>query len=105
MKVAVRLRQGDLGWLGLAAGVVAYELAADDGELLSEAVDRYLTHRPVLTTTVIAVTAAHLANLIRPAELDPFTLAFAALRRARRYACTQIRPRRGRQSSRGVADC
>lgn len=83
VKVAVRLRQGDLGWLGLAAGVVAYELAADDGELLSEAVDRYLTHRPVLTTTIIAVTAAHLANAI-PERYDPFTAAFFTIRRFRR---------------------
>lgn len=82
MRITVRLRQGDLGWLALVAGVIAYELKADDGELLSEAVDRYLVRRPVLTTAIIVMTAAHLANAI-PERLDPYTATFTAIRRLR----------------------
>ena len=58
MKIAVRLRQGDLGWLLVAGGVVAIDLAVKDGETLSEAADRYLSSRPLLTHAVALVTVA-----------------------------------------------
>lgn len=61
----------DTAWVALAAGVVAYELSAPRGELLSEGVDRYLESRPLLTRAVVAVTAAHLLNLL-PQRVDPF---------------------------------
>lgn len=74
------MRTADRAWLVLGAGVVGYDLSARDGELMSEAVDRYLLRRPWLTRAVIAVTAAHLANVI-PARCDPFTFAWR-IRRA-----------------------
>ncbi|MGH3953256.1 MAG: DUF7427 family protein [Mycobacterium sp.] len=60
----------DRAWLALAAGVVAYEVAAPRGELLSEGVDRYLACKPWLTRLVVVGLGAHLLNLI-PAQVDP----------------------------------
>lgn len=59
------------GWLGLAAGILAYEVTCPDGELLSEGVDRALEKHPVATMLAIGVTALHLANLL-PEQIDPF---------------------------------
>jgi hypothetical protein len=69
----------DTAWIVLAVGVVAYELGAPQGELMSEGVDRYLTRRPGrrrdlrpwVTRAVITTTAAHLLNLL-PQRVDPF---------------------------------
>lgn len=67
------MRAADKAWLAMAAGVLAYELAAPDGELLSDGVDRYLDRHPWLTRAVIAATALHLINAT-PARIDPFGL-------------------------------
>ena len=68
------LRAGDWGWIGLAAGVAAYEFAASskrhDWELLSEACDRYRRSHPVATNVTILYLAAHLARLV-PRHVDP----------------------------------
>lgn len=66
----MRYRPADVAWIALAAGIVAYEVAAPPGELLSEGVDRYLTRRPWVTRAVVGVVAAHLLNLI-PNRVDP----------------------------------
>jgi len=61
------------GWMAVGALIVSYEIACPDGETLSEGVDRAL-ERPlgkVLALGGIAITAAHLANLI-PEKYDPF---------------------------------
>lgn len=58
-------------WGILAAAVVVYEVAATEDELLSSAVDRWLTRRPILTHAAVVITAAHLLNLI-PQRVDPF---------------------------------
>jgi hypothetical protein len=63
----------------LGCGVVGYNLTARDAEQLSEAVDRYLSSRPWLTRTVVAVLALHLLNSI-PIWADPLALAFSAAR-------------------------
>lgn len=60
----MRLKPSDVAWLTLAAGVVVYESQAAEGELLSNAVDRYLLRHPWLVRFVIFATAAHLANAI-----------------------------------------
>ena len=71
------LRAGDWAWLGVAAVVVAYEIAAStrrhDWELLSEAVDRYRIRYPIATNLLIAYLAAHLARII-PRRIDPLTI-------------------------------
>ncbi|NKS33192.1 hypothetical protein GS534_24505 [Rhodococcus hoagii] len=72
--------RGEQAWLALAVLIVAYEVRAADGELLSEAVDRLLVSHPVLTRAAIALVALHLANAINP-KFDPLHLLAVALRR------------------------
>ena len=64
------MKPSDRAWLFLGGGVIAYEVLALDGELMSEAVDRYLEARPWLTRTVIATVALLLINVL-PARFDP----------------------------------
>lgn len=59
-------------WAGIAVGVLAYELACPDGELLSEGVDRALERHRIATTMAIGVTALHLLNML-PERIDPFS--------------------------------
>lgn len=59
-------------WAVLLTAVIAWEVLAPPGQLLSEGVDRALQRQPVLTRAAIAVTALHLANLL-PRAGDPFT--------------------------------
>ena len=58
-------------WAGLAVGVLAYEVLAPDGELMSEGVDRALERHPLITTLAIGATALHLLNIL-PERIDPF---------------------------------
>ena len=67
------MRPADKAWLTLAAGILAYEIAAPRGELMSEGVDRYLEGRPWLTRAVVAAVAGHLLNLT-PHRIDPLHL-------------------------------
>ncbi|USC17052.1 hypothetical protein [Rhodococcus sp. 11-3] len=62
---------GERAWAWLAGGVIAYEIMADEDQLLSNAVDRWLKSHPLATHVAVVVTAAHLLNLI-PERLDPF---------------------------------
>jgi hypothetical protein len=71
-------------WGLLAAGVLAYEVACKEGELLSEGVDDWVTAKPVLTRAVIAMLALHLGNAV-PSRLDPVSLAFIGIRRGSRF--------------------
>ena len=75
-------RPGDWAWLGLLAGVTAYELHAiyRDGELLSEAADRHRDRHPILVHAVVAYLAAHLTRRI-PARVDPLHQLAVRLRR------------------------
>ena len=70
------MRSSERAWLTLGLGVAIYEMWAKDGELLSHQVDRWLESHPILTTTLITVTAAHLLNLLPP-RADPWVWAFA----------------------------
>lgn len=74
------MKAGDYGWIGLTAGVIAFDALAP--ETLSGAVDRYL-ERPIgriVAIGAIAVTGAHLMNLL-PERLDPIHQGFDLLRR------------------------
>ena len=62
--------RGEQAWAVLAAGIVGYEIACNENELLSVAVDRWLVSRPVVTRVVIAVVALHLLNVL-PYYADP----------------------------------
>jgi type II secretory pathway component PulF len=70
------MRPSERAWVALGVGVIAYELLARDGELLSHQVDRWLDRHPIITTAAIAVTSAHLLNFL-PQRLDPWAWAFA----------------------------
>lgn len=64
------VRSGDWAWCVVGVGVLTYDVVCPKQELLSEACDRYLTARPVLTHAVVLYVAAHLLNLM-PQRLDP----------------------------------
>ncbi|AOQ28899.1 hypothetical protein SEA_WATERFOUL_37 [Mycobacterium phage Waterfoul] len=74
------MRAADRAWIGLAAAVVAYEVGAPRGELLSQGVDRYLMRRPWLTRSVVLYLGAHLLNVI-PDRVDPLTRLADVVRR------------------------
>lgn len=61
-------------WVGLAAGVAAYDILCPEGETMSEQYDRWLDNprAKYLAIGAVAVTAAHLLNVI-PEQYDPFT--------------------------------
>lgn len=67
----------------VTAAVVGYNIAAADGETISEGVDALLELHPVLTRATITLLALHLANAIA-AQADPLHLAFQLARRRRR---------------------
>lgn len=60
------MRAGDRAWIILGVGVVAYEASAADGELMSEAADRWLEHHPWLVRAAVFLLAAHVANALDP---------------------------------------
>lgn len=64
------MRHSNSAWLAVTAGVVWYELTAPQGELLSQAVDRYRAAHPVITSTVVVYLAGHLLRLW-PRPVDP----------------------------------
>ena len=57
-----------VGWLGLIAYVGAWD--AFSNETLSEGVDRAITSHKLATFGAVAITGAHLLNLL-PEQLDP----------------------------------
>jgi len=64
-------RAGTIGWIGLGAGVLAFDVLAP--ETLTSAYGRYL-ERPVsriIAVGALAVTAAHLVGAL-PNQVDPF---------------------------------
>lgn len=69
-------------WIGLGVGVSVYEMLCPDGQTLSEEVDRVLENPRVkyLALGAIAVTAAHLANVL-PEQIDPFEQVLSKARR------------------------
>lgn len=73
------MRDSERAWIALGAGVAIYEMLARDGELLSHQVDRWLESHRFVTSTVIAVTALHLLNLLPP-KFDPWAWIFSTRR-------------------------
>lgn len=76
------MRAGDRAWLTLAAGIIVYELSAEDGELLSESADRAMLRHPWIVRAAALMLACHVAN-ITPARVDPVHWLFT------------LKPRRG----------
>ena len=81
MRVTVRLRKGDVAWLALAGGVFVYEkLVTEDADLLSYRAAAYKQRHPILTTSVVLITAFHLLEWLHP-EMDPYHIAVRYVRR------------------------
>lgn len=76
--------RGEHAWVVLTAGIVGYEVACHDDELLSVAVDRWLVKHPILTRWAIAAVSLHLLNAL-PVWADVLSpLFWARLRRIAR---------------------
>lgn len=73
-----RKSQSSKAWLAMGAGILAYEIKCEQGELLSEGADRAIEKHPILTRTLIGYTALHLANSL-PEKADLFHQASALL--------------------------
>jgi hypothetical protein len=71
------------GWLAIAAGVVAYELACPKGELLSEGGDRLIErHKTVGKAAIVGtglVLTGHIANVF-PENRDPVSFGLRLLK-------------------------
>ncbi|MBB3039809.1 DUF7427 family protein [Hoyosella altamirensis] len=61
-------------WRALIAGIVAYEIVAPPGELLTDGMDRWRTAHPVLAVISVWLVAAHLLRVVPPAA-DPLSVA------------------------------
>lgn len=66
----------------MALAIVLYDFTAPEGETLSEACDRYLAKRPMLTKVSVLLVAKHLTNELDP-RLDPIALLFGAVKTLR----------------------
>lgn len=66
------MRTSEKAWIGLAAGIFAYDVLCPEGETLSEGVDRALEHPKgrIAAIGAIAITSAHLLNIL-PEKIDP----------------------------------
>lgn len=58
------LRPSDRAWLALLVGVAVYEVLSRDGELLSEAADRYRQAHPWLVRGAVIIVAVHLLRAV-----------------------------------------
>jgi len=64
------MEHGDWAWCSIAAAVIAYELKAPPGQLLSEAVAKYRRRHPIVTELAVVYIAAHLIERW-PSPIDP----------------------------------
>jgi hypothetical protein len=75
------MRYSTKAWLGLGAYVVVTEVCAPEGELLSQAVDRWLEKHPARTVSALTIAgiALHLLNLL-PEKYDPLAVTLKTVR-------------------------
>lgn len=66
-----RALSGRSMWAVLFGLVIYHEVVCDEGQLLSEEVDRALERHPVLVYLFTTVTVAHLLNWL-PINADPY---------------------------------
>ncbi|GAA1598893.1 hypothetical protein [Nocardia ninae] len=57
---------GERALIGLAVAILAYEIAAPEGQLISHAFDRLLERHRTATTFAVVYTAAHILNILPP---------------------------------------
>lgn len=74
------MRPADWAWIALGLGVLAYDLAAPDGETLSEGADRYMQHHPWITRAVGVGLVCHVCNAV-PSRFDAIHWAFVGARK------------------------
>lgn len=84
-----RYTTSDKAWMTLGAGILAYEIWAPDGELLSEAVDRYLITHPIATKVIVITLVLHILNVVQP-NYDPIHHLATVLRKGRSYGKGQL---------------
>lgn len=70
------MRPSEKAWIALLGAIAVYEIVADEDEMLSHAVDRWLITHPVVTWAAIGLTAMHLLNLL-PEAVDPWHWGFS----------------------------
>jgi hypothetical protein len=71
-------------WCAILGIVVAHDLLADDGQLLSEIADEWMLAHPWLTRVGVMAVALHLINAFEAnPKLDIISLGFVILRKAR----------------------
>lgn len=75
------MQSSDRAWIILAVGVVLYDTLADDGQTLSEAVDRYMLRHPWKVRLVAVLVAGHCCNAL-PVRFDPIHRLFSLKPRA-----------------------
>lgn len=96
--------RGEHAWIALGLYVIAYDAIANEGELLSEVVDRFIEKHPAATRVIVIGVAAHLMNLIPP-QVDPLhKMAITTRRyRVRKAVASNVidiaEVRRGRKAS------
>jgi hypothetical protein len=77
------MRPSDRAWIALAVSVVAWDMACEPGEMLSEASARYAKSHPIVAYAVIGSVAAHLTARI-PKWVDPIHGIGVGLRRVKK---------------------
>jgi hypothetical protein len=84
-----RYTTSDKAWMTLGAAILAYEIWAPDGELLSEAVDRYLITHPIATKVITMTLVLHILNVVQP-DYDPIHHLATVLRKGRNYGPSKL---------------
>lgn len=86
------MKPADRAWCAIGVFVVIYNVAAKDGETLSEGADRYMLSHRRLTLSVALTVVAHVCNFVSP-RFDIVHLTFGAIRRIRRWDRRGRKPR------------
>lgn len=76
------MKPADRGWIAIAAFVLVFNMAAEDGETLSEGADRYMLSHRWLTRGVAGALVCHVCNVVPP-KYDFIHWAFLFARRWR----------------------
>lgn len=79
----MKLRPSDQAWIALGVGVLTYDVCCEEGDTMSEAVDRWLLRHPWFVRGVAVAVCSHLCNFV-PGRFDVIHLGFLAMRKLRR---------------------
>lgn len=60
------MRHSDMAWIALGVGVLAYDALCEEGDTMSEAVDRYMLRHPWLVRVIASAVTAHVCNMVPP---------------------------------------